>query len=99
MHEIAGQFRNEPEKSICQKTANSFRLPDPYLPRNKVTSTVTVSDQIWGFPIILGAEKVWIKRPNGTELEQIDNPLYSFKFPNTQLKDKGRVAIIGPTEE
>ncbi len=49
---------------------------------------------VWGLPRILGAETVWVQRPEGTELEEMPNPLYRFKFPKEAiLKEKKREPV------
>jgi len=95
IQDIANQFKTEPEKSVYQQAAKRFRLPfwDPYLPRNKVARTATVNEKIWGFPKILTAKDVWVKRPNSAELVPMANPLYAFNFPNQALSKKGRTPI------
>jgi hypothetical protein len=58
-----------------------------------VPQTGRLNPKIWGFPKILGAKDVWVKRPGGKKLEPMPNPLYAFNFPNEILKSKGRAPI------
>ena len=52
------------------------------MPRNKLEAD-SDPKAIWGLPEILSAEKVWVRRPEGSdELVDIANPLASFSFPS-----------------
>ena len=85
---IAAQYKDEDQKILYGKAADRFRLPfwDPCLPRNGVDKQAPlyngVHAEVWGLPKILGTETVWVRRPGKTELEEMANPLYRFKFPN-----------------
>lgn len=84
MQEIASKYTSQEDSRIYQSAVDRFRLPfwDPFLPRNKVDKSSQLNVGIWGFPEILGAENVWLKKPGATDIEPVPNPLYKFKFPD-----------------
>lgn len=54
------------------------------MPRNSVDLSKKPKNRsgIFGFPAILKASEVYIRRPKApSELEEIHNPLYSYKVP------------------
>ena len=100
MNHIAELYPDGDEKTQYKSVANRFRLPfwDPLLPRNNVKEKDPTYDgtyvDVWGLPKLLGAETVWVKRPKVTDLEEIPNPLYRFKFPRQEvIRAKGRQPI------
>lgn len=96
MRYVANRHTDAKEKRMYQDAARRFRLPfwDPYLPRNRVAQSNPVSENIWGLPQILAADKVYVRYPGKKDMDPIDNPLYLYKLPPEKLiKEKGRIGI------
>lgn len=96
MRAIAARYTDE-DPILYHSAATRFRLLfwDPFLPRNHVDKEGPLYKgaykDLWGLPRILGAETVWVRRPEGTKLEEMPNRLYRFKFPKKEIiSAKGR---------
>jgi tyrosinase len=88
MQIIADEFEDEVKHKYLDALSR-FRLPywDLCMPRHSDKNLAPEKIQRaggwrWGFPAILKAESVHVRRPKTpNKLEPIDNPLYQFKFP------------------
>ena len=78
MVKIANQFTDQTIQQNYLDACARFRFPywDPCLPRETSTQAQ------FGVPRIVSSPSVYVRKPANPELlVQVDNPLYSFKFP------------------
>lgn len=103
MVELVKQWEPESERGAQLKAASGFRLPywDYWKPRGgSVTfpgivteGRQTAFDYDFRIPDIFVAKSVMVRKPKGTKLEPIDNPLASFNFPERQTNDTWRTVV------
>ncbi|KAL9113600.1 MAG: hypothetical protein Q9227_002338 [Pyrenula ochraceoflavens] len=90
MVELVQEWLPETERATQLNAARRFRLPywDYWKPRGGPVTFPGVRnggqtsfDYDFRIPDIFVAKKVMVRKPKGTKLDPIDNPLVSFKFP------------------
>jgi tyrosinase len=84
------KYTDESTKTKYLEACDRFRLPywDPCLPRqlgedhsNDLSSSSTLPYE-FGIPKIVSKPKVFVKKQeSSSELSEVDNPLYQYKFP------------------
>ena len=92
MATVARQYTNDDQRKVYTEALSRFRLPywDVCMPRHEKPSDSTIKVQRgnawrWGFPKILKAQEVYVRRPGSPdELKPIANPLWRFKFPESK---------------
>lgn len=87
MVEVAKQYKG-PDWTVYEAAAARFRMPywDPLMPRYKQRPNSS-NDSIMGTPKILAVKQVYVWPPvprQPGELDLIDNPLYSFRYPTAR---------------
>lgn len=90
MVELVQGWLPESERAVQLNAARRFRLPYwdywnpltiPLLFPVSVTGRETSFDYDFRIPDISVAKKILVRKPEGTKLDPIDNPLVSYKFP------------------
>lgn len=80
MVNIAKQYTDPGTQQKYLSACERFRYPywDPCIPRKTSTQSQ------FGIPVIVSRPKVFVKWPKSpNDLTEVDNPLFSFKFPES----------------